>query len=52
MAKYNSMSKKAEEFISHEEILKTLKFAEENKDNLDMMKIILEKGKKSRGLRF
>lgn len=52
MAKYNSMSKKAEEFISHEEILKTLKFAEENKDNLDMMKIILEKGKKAEGLDF
>ena len=31
---YNAKSLKAEEFISHEEILDTLDFAEKNKDNM------------------
>ena len=31
MAKYNPKSLKAEEFISHEEILETIRYAEENK---------------------
>ena len=29
---YNKKSKKAEEFISHEEILETLEYAKENKN--------------------
>jgi hypothetical protein len=33
---YDKKSLKAEEFISHDEIIKTLNFAEENKDNLDL----------------
>ena len=32
MAKYNPKSLKAEEFINHEEILKTLEYAEEPVD--------------------
>jgi hypothetical protein len=31
---YNPKSLKAEEFISHEEVLETLEYAEENKNNL------------------
>ena len=33
---YNPKSKNAEEFISHQEILDTLKYAEENKNNLSL----------------
>ena len=33
---YNKKSLKAEEFISHEEIVKTLDYAEKNKDNLEL----------------
>ena len=35
---YNPKSHKAEEFINHEEILKTLDYAEKNKDILTVMK--------------
>jgi len=34
MAKYDRMSMKAEEFINHEEILETLKYADEHKGDL------------------
>ena len=40
---YDKKSLKAEEFINHEEILRTLNFAEENKNNLDLINNILEK---------
>ena len=40
---YNKKSLKAEEFINHEEIFRTLNFAEENKNNLDLINNILEK---------
>lgn len=33
MAVYNSTSKKAEEFINHEQILKTLEYAGQHKDD-------------------
>ncbi|MEA4922913.1 MAG: [FeFe] hydrogenase H-cluster radical SAM maturase HydG [Eubacteriaceae bacterium] len=49
---YNSKSKKAEEFINDEEIMKTLAFAEEHKNDLKMMEDILEKGRKAKGLDF
>ena len=42
---YNKKSLKAEEFISHEEIVKTLVFAEKNKDNLDLINKIIEKAR-------
>ena len=42
---YDKKSLKAEEFINHEEILKTLDYAEKNKDNLDLINKILEKAR-------
>ena len=45
MTIYNSKSRKAEEFICHEEIEKTLKYAAENKDDTETMKKILERAK-------
>ena len=45
--KYNSMSLKAEEFISHEEILETLAYADANKDNIALIDEIIEKAKLS-----
>ncbi len=47
---YNPKSLKAEEFISHEEILETLKYAEKNKDNLTLVDDILKKAKERKGL--
>ena len=47
---YNVKSSKAEEFISHEEILSTLEFANKNKNNAEMIKGIIEKAKKLKGL--
>ena len=44
MAQYNPKSLHAEEFINHEEILETLKYAEENKHNIELIDSILEKG--------
>ena len=46
---YNPKSMKAEEFISHEEILDTLRYAEENKDNLELVDSILEKAREMQG---
>ena len=50
MCQYDRESKKAEEFINHEEILETLRYAEENKHNEAMIAQILEKAKKGKGL--
>lgn len=47
---YNPKSSKAEEFISHEEILETLKYAEENKNNIELIDKILEKAREQKGL--
>ncbi len=47
---YNPKSLKAEEFISHEEILDTLKYADENKDNLELVDSLLEKASQLKGL--
>lgn len=47
---YDVKSLKAEEFISHEEILDTLKFAEENKENISLIRKILDKAKLQKGL--
>ena len=47
---YNPKSLKAEEFISHEEILDTLKYAEENKHNAELISEIIEKAKLRKGL--
>lgn len=45
MYKYDPKSLCADEFISHEEILDTLKYAEENKDNVALIDRILEKAR-------
>lgn len=45
MSNYNPLSPKAEEFISHEEILDTLRYAEENKRNVQLIDQILEKAR-------
>ncbi len=42
---YDVKSLKAEEFINHEEILATLKYAEENKNNMELINEILAKVK-------
>ncbi len=47
---YNPKSLKAEEFISHEEVLDTLDYAEKNKDNLGLIDKILEKARERKGL--
>ncbi len=45
MAIYNPKSLKAEEFINDGEILEAIKFAEENKNNVELIDSILEKAK-------
>ena len=50
MIMYNLMSNKAEEFISHDEILATLNYAEDNKNNEELINQILEKAKLKKGL--
>ena len=49
---YNSKSKIATEFIDHEEILKTLAYAEENKENRPLIEDILERAKDCKGLSY
>lgn len=49
---YNPKSQKAEEFISHDEILKTLEYAEKNKANVKLINEIIEKAKERKGLDF
>lgn len=45
MSNYNPLSLKAEEFISHEEILETLKYADEHKNDRQLIESILEKAR-------
>ena len=47
---YNPKSMEAEEFISHEEILDTLDYAEKNKHNRELIDSILEKARLKNGL--
>ncbi|MDD5947183.1 MAG: [FeFe] hydrogenase H-cluster radical SAM maturase HydG [Oscillospiraceae bacterium] len=47
---YDPKSMKAEEFINHEEILATLQYADENKDNLELIDQIIAKAKLRKGL--
>ena len=47
---YNPKSLKAEEFIDHEEILETLRYADENKNNEALINRIIEKAKERKGL--
>ena len=50
MAIYNPKSLKAEEFINHEEIEASLKYADENKDNFKLIDEIIEKAKLRKGI--
>lgn len=47
---YNIKSLKAEEFINHKEILDMLKYAEENKNNIELIDKIIGKGRQRKGL--
>lgn len=42
---YDKKSLKAEEFINHEEVLRTLDYAEKNKNNIELINEILEKAR-------
>ncbi|HBF65961.1 MAG TPA: thiazole biosynthesis protein ThiH domain protein, partial [Clostridium sp.] len=46
---YNPKSNKAEEFICHDEVLATLKYAEENKNNVELIDVIIEKARLKKG---
>ena len=47
---YQVMSSKAEEFISHEEIVESLAYAKENKNNRALIDQILTKARERTGL--
>lgn len=47
---YDVKSMKAEEFISDEEVRATLAYADENKDNLELVDALLDKAEKLKGL--
>lgn len=47
---YNPKSTKAEEFIANEEVLATLEYAKNNKNNIELIDRILEKAKLGKGL--
>lgn len=47
---YNPKSMKAEEFIDHQEVLDSLQYADENKNNLEVINAILEKARQRKGL--
>lgn len=47
---YNPASSKAEEFIDHQEVLDTLEYAQNNKNNVELIDSIIEKAKLRKGL--
>lgn len=47
---YNPKSRKAEEFIDHNEVLDTLEYAEQNKNNVELIDSIIEKARQRKGL--
>lgn len=47
---YNPKSKKAEEFIDHQEILDTLEYAQQNRHNRELIDSLIEKAKECKGL--
>ena len=47
---YNPKSDIAEEFICHEEVLATLEYAQNNKNNIELIDKILEKASLGKGL--
>ncbi len=50
MPEYNVKSMKAEEFINHQEILDSLEYARENRENRKLLADILEKAKRAEGI--
>lgn len=51
-AMFNSKSAHAEEFISHEEILNTLEYAQAHKDDLALQREILNTAREAKGLTY
>ena len=49
---YDPKSPKAEEFISHEEVLATLEYAGKNKNDAGLIDSILEKARQRKGLTY
>ena len=49
-AKYDPRSLNADEFINNDEILDSLKYADENKNNRAMIEKIMEKARLEKGL--
>lgn len=47
---YDVNSKHADDFINHDEILATLAYADENKNNVSLIDALIEKAKKRKGL--
>ena len=47
---YNPKSLKAEEFIDNDEILETLRYADENKNNCELIESIIKKAEERKGL--
>ena len=47
---YNQKSVKAEEFISHDEILASMEYAKANCENAELIDVILEKANQNKGL--
>ncbi len=47
---YDIMSKNAQEFINHEEILETLEYAKANKNNRELIDSILKKAEEMKGI--
>ena len=50
MFKYDVKSSKAEEFINHVEILETLEYAKNNKDNKELIDSIIKKAEEMKGI--
>ena len=50
MIKYDVRSRKADEFINHGEITDTLKWAEENRENIELVNSILDRAADCGGL--
>ena len=50
MSNYNPQSARAEEFISHDEIIATLEYAAEHKDDTQLLESILDAAAEGKGL--
>ncbi len=48
--RYDPSSMKAEEFLNHEEVLRTMEYAKENRNNRQLISSLIEKASKCKGL--